>query len=137
MSTTVTYKGETLTTVENQTRTLQTAGKYLEGDIILTDETGGGGGGGDVYIFTVAPYANTEVWIGGIGGTYITPQVAFASPSIIPGTTVTFGTFGDYILDTVTGLTSGNTIPFVTVSRGTYTFTMPNESVYCSLYYDD
>lgn len=42
MSTTVTYKGETLTTVENQTRTLQTAGKYLEGDIILTDETGGG-----------------------------------------------------------------------------------------------
>lgn len=44
MSTTVTYKGQTLTTVENQTRTLQTAGKYLEGDIILTDETGGGGG---------------------------------------------------------------------------------------------
>lgn len=37
MSTTVTYKGSTLTTVNNQTRTLKTAGKYMEGDVILTD----------------------------------------------------------------------------------------------------
>ena len=37
MSTTVTYKGSTLTTVDNQTRTLKTAGKYMEGDVILTD----------------------------------------------------------------------------------------------------
>ena len=37
MSTTVTYKGSTLTTVNNQTRTLKTAGKYMEGDVTLTD----------------------------------------------------------------------------------------------------
>ena len=37
MSTTVTYKGSTLTTVDNQTRTLKTAGKYMEGDVVLTD----------------------------------------------------------------------------------------------------
>ena len=37
MSTTVTYKGNTLTTVNNQTRTLKTAGKYMEGDVVLTD----------------------------------------------------------------------------------------------------
>lgn len=37
MSTTVSYKGNTLTTVNNQTRTLNTAGKWLEGDIALTD----------------------------------------------------------------------------------------------------
>lgn len=37
MSTTVTYKGSTLTTVNNQTRTLKTAGKYMEGDVVLTD----------------------------------------------------------------------------------------------------
>lgn len=37
MSTTVTYKGETLTTVENQTRTLLTSGKYLEDDLTLVD----------------------------------------------------------------------------------------------------
>lgn len=42
MSATVTYKGATLTTVTNQTRTLQTAGKYMEGDVIITDVTSGG-----------------------------------------------------------------------------------------------
>ena len=44
MSTTVTYKGATLTTVENQTKTLQTAGTWMEGDLTLTDVTQGGGG---------------------------------------------------------------------------------------------
>ena len=37
MSTTVSYKGNTLTTVNNNTKTLETEGKYLEADIILTD----------------------------------------------------------------------------------------------------
>lgn len=37
MSTTVTYKGSTLTTVDNQTRTLLTSGKYLEDNLTLTD----------------------------------------------------------------------------------------------------
>lgn len=41
MSTTVSYKGETLTTVSNDTKTLQTEGKYLEDDITLTDVSGG------------------------------------------------------------------------------------------------
>lgn len=39
MSTTVTYKGSTLTTVNNNTRTLKTAGKYMEADVQLTDST--------------------------------------------------------------------------------------------------
>ena len=42
MSTTVTYKGGTLTTVENETRTLTTRGKYLEDNITLVDVTSGG-----------------------------------------------------------------------------------------------
>ena len=42
MSTTVTYKGSTLTTVDNQTRKLLTAGKYCEDDFTLTDVTQGG-----------------------------------------------------------------------------------------------
>lgn len=37
MSTTVTYKGNTLATVSNNTKTLKTAGKYMEGDVTLTD----------------------------------------------------------------------------------------------------
>lgn len=43
MSTTVTYKGATLTTVDNATVTLNTAGKYCEDDFTLTDVSGGGG----------------------------------------------------------------------------------------------
>ena len=42
MSTTVTYKGETLATVNNATKVLETEGKYLEDDITLVDVTGGG-----------------------------------------------------------------------------------------------
>lgn len=45
MSTTVTYKGATLTTVENETKTLTTGGTWMEGDLTLTDVTQGGGGG--------------------------------------------------------------------------------------------
>lgn len=44
MSTTVTYKGQTLTTVENETKTLTTGGTWMEGDLTLTDVTQGGGG---------------------------------------------------------------------------------------------
>lgn len=40
MSTTVTYKGNTLVTVSNNTKTLKTAGKYMEGDVVLTDVSG-------------------------------------------------------------------------------------------------
>lgn len=42
MSTTVSYKGQTLATVSNQTKTLLTDGKYLEDDITLVDVSGGG-----------------------------------------------------------------------------------------------
>lgn len=44
MSTTVSYKGATIATVNNQTKTLLTEGKYLEDDITLVDVTQGGGG---------------------------------------------------------------------------------------------
>lgn len=44
MATTVTYKGQTLATVENQTKTLQTAGTWCEDDFTLTDVSGGGSG---------------------------------------------------------------------------------------------
>ena len=40
MATTVNYKGMDIATVENQTKTLETEGKYLEGDFILTDVSG-------------------------------------------------------------------------------------------------
>lgn len=43
MATTVTYKGATLTTVDNQTKVLETAGTWLEDDLTLVDVSGGGG----------------------------------------------------------------------------------------------
>ena len=42
MSTTVTYKGTTLTTATNQTKVLETEGTWLEDDITITDVTAGG-----------------------------------------------------------------------------------------------
>ena len=44
MSTTVTYEGSTIATVNNNTKTLQTAGKYLTDDITLVDVSQSGGG---------------------------------------------------------------------------------------------
>ena len=41
MSTTVSYKGETLATLTNATKTLNTAGTWVEGDITVTDSTAG------------------------------------------------------------------------------------------------
>ena len=40
MSTTITYKGNALTTVNNETKKLRTAGTWLEDDIFVTDESG-------------------------------------------------------------------------------------------------
>ena len=56
MSTTVTYKGATLTTVDNDTVTLETAGKYCEDDFTLTDVSGGGGGSTAKLTVSPAPY---------------------------------------------------------------------------------
>ena len=39
MSTTVQYKGNTLATVSGDTKTLKTSGKYMEADVILTDDS--------------------------------------------------------------------------------------------------
>lgn len=41
MSTTVTYKGNTIATVNNNTKTLKTAGKYMEDDVTLVDVSSG------------------------------------------------------------------------------------------------
>ena len=42
MSTTVSYKGNTIATLDNETKTLTTKGTWLEDDIEITDEKSGG-----------------------------------------------------------------------------------------------
>lgn len=62
MSSTVTYKGNTLTTVNNATRKLLTAGKYLEDDITIDDVTSGGSSWtkvGETWELTVENYTST------------------------------------------------------------------------------
>jgi hypothetical protein len=60
MSTTVTYKGQTLTTVENQTKTLNTAGTWVEGDFTLTDVTQGGGGD-EIYKLAAGTITDADI----------------------------------------------------------------------------
>lgn len=93
-----------------------------------------GGGGGQLYIFSDSTYLHEEAYL---GNQAMSSRAAFTDPNLAAGVTVMFYTWGDYILDTIEGVTSGNTYPFTTVTRGTYTFTMPNESVDCLLAYDD
>lgn len=54
MSTSISYKGNTIGTVDNDTKTLLTADKWLEDNIVLTDVTSGGGGGGGLWSFLPA-----------------------------------------------------------------------------------
>lgn len=65
MSTTVTYEGSTIATVENNTKTLQTKGKYLTDDITLTDTSQSGGDPAE----DIKKYANgtlTEIDLTGV-----------------------------------------------------------------------
>lgn len=79
MSTTVTYKGATLTTAENQTRTLKTSGKYLEDDITIVDVTSGGGGDfkSGIYAKNGYIYISPDPGAGGVGASnyiYLSPK---------------------------------------------------------------
>ena len=83
MSTTVTYKGSTLTTVNNQTRVLETGGTWLEDDITLTDVTQGG----------ITPTGTKQINISQIGTVteevtnYASAQITVNVPSSGPSQT--------------------------------------------------
>lgn len=79
MSTSVTYKGAEIAALENQSKTLLTAGKWLEADIIVEDVTGGSAPGLTVYSGQGTPAAS----LGQDGDLYIeiqAEQTAEATP---------------------------------------------------------
>lgn len=62
MATTVTYKGATLTTVNNETKVLETAGTWVEDDLTLVDVSGGGGSSDfDDYLSGVDTAINSNI----------------------------------------------------------------------------
>ena len=96
MSATVTYKGSTLTTVDNQTKVLKTAGKYMEDDVTIVDETTGGsvvvteeqdpGGGTIVHITSDVVVSGTSTITA--NGTYDIASYASALVSVPTGGTI-------------------------------------------------
>lgn len=125
----ISYNNSTITSLSDTgTVVLDTAGKILNNDITI--EYTKSAGSSKLYVFTDASYLNGQI-------TGVEPRVSFSGPIIFEGATITFYTYGDYILASVTGDTTGTIIPFTTIQRGQYTFIMPNESVYCKLFYDD
>lgn len=62
MATTVSYKGSTIATVSNQTKTLTTSGKYMEADVVITDS--GGTVGVDCPVFTITYTGNDWTYVG-------------------------------------------------------------------------
>ena len=101
MSATVKYKGNTLATVNNETKTLLTAGKYMEDDVEITDVSRPApslqtkSATPSETAQTVTPDANydglSQVDVGAISNTYVGSQVPRKSSSDLTdsGATVT------------------------------------------------
>lgn len=131
------------TTIMDVTTDTVTAETLLSGEtatrndgVQITGTYEGGGGDEQLFVFCDSPgYLNAGAKVG--DSNYLTASAVYYGAALVPGATVTLYTYGDYILDGVTGWKSGDTISFTTVQRGTYTFTMPSESVNCTLLYDD
>lgn len=62
MAATVSYKGSTIATISNQTKTLTTSGKYMEADVVITDSSGGDSKENEIITRTISgTYENNEV----------------------------------------------------------------------------
>ena len=131
MSTTVTYKGATLTTVDNATVTLETAGKYCEDDFTLTDVSGGGGA--SIYpINGILAGPTSSVFIGNTTN----------PTSAIVGCAEEGDIVNVYVVssDWVVSATRDDTQASVAITKPTtfiYRFTMPASSVSLNYIYDD
>ena len=69
MTATISYKGNTLATADNNTKTLLTSGKYLEDNITIADVTSDGGSSwtkiGETWELTLENYTSTTAVLAG------------------------------------------------------------------------
>lgn len=140
MSTTVTYKGQTLTTVDNQTRTLLTAGKYCEDDFTLTDVSGSSE---DTLLLALRNQVtsvsdDTLTSIRSYGLAYMTALTSASFPNLQTINSYSFyddynivwngwpfpkaKTIGNYAFRYCYGLTGDVTLPTTVTSIGQYSF---------------
>ncbi len=115
MATTVTYKGQTLATVENQTKTLQTAGTWVEDDFTLTDVSGGGTGE-----WTTDGIADSSEPSGNLTISSNIHQYAFYDRRGITGVTLTGNTIGNFGFAYSTNLQSVSSNTLTTISEGAF-----------------
>lgn len=140
MSTTVTYKGSTLTTVDNQTRKLLTAGKYCEDDFTLTDVSGSSE---DTLLLALRNQVtsvsdDTLTSIRSYGLAYMTALTSASFPNLQTINSYSFyddynivwngwpfpkaKTIGNYAFRYCYGLTGDVTLPTTVTSIGQYSF---------------
>jgi hypothetical protein len=123
MATTVTYKGQTLATVENQTKTLQTKGTWVEDDFTLTDVTQGGGGGS-----WHSDDGKTHLHINIYNDVYLPVNLCFTQ-TVNNGNTIDWG---DGSSPSVITGTSRQLLSHTYAEQGQYDVTITNTSGYYS-----
>lgn len=115
MTTTISYHGSTIATIENQAKTLTTAGTYVPYSFIVTDVTSGGGG------FTVDDIAMRTI-SGDISGSAMTigSYAFYGCQSLITASFPNVTNIGNYAFNSCSALT---TISFPSATNiGMYAF---------------
>lgn len=103
MSTTVSYKGNTIATVNNNTKTLLTQGKYLEANVILTDVSQSAP---TITALTVTPTTSQQTFNSGAVDGY-KPVVVNAMPAGTAGTpTATKGAVSNHSVSVTPSVTN-------------------------------
>ena len=133
MSTTVTYKGSTIATVSNNTKTLKTSGKYLEGDVILVDVTQAAP---IIQSLTATPTESEQtfnasgidgykpVTVGAISSTYVGSGIDRRDDTDLTASGATVSVpAGYYSADASKAITSGSAIPAASISGTSATLT--------------
>lgn len=129
MSTTVTYKDETLVTVSKNTKTLKTAGKYMEDDVVITDT------GPTIQSLSVTPSETAQsfnassvdgykpVSVSAVSSTYVGSGIARKSSSDLTASGATVTAPAGYYASAASKSVTTMTLPTAAASSATSGYT--------------